>query len=139
MVEIFLGRCPGHYLISRFTNCDSISISWITQLIFTYKSLAKDGCKIILIDMETLNATSLFEFFHQYSSCQHDNTCFTLYVHAHENRKLFVKCWIFCKLLYNCKSFPQITRSCNCETFPPQTTCVIQYVPTTEYRYDKKH
>ena len=53
-----------HYLIFRFTNYDSTSISWITWLIFSYKSLDKDGCPIILIDMETLNATSLYEFFH---------------------------------------------------------------------------
>ena len=59
-----ISRKMPHYVISRFTNCDSISISWITWLIFTYKSLAKDGCPIILIDMETLNATGLFEFFH---------------------------------------------------------------------------
>ena len=55
-----ISRKMPHYLISRFTNCDSISISWITWLIFTYKSLAKDGCPIILIDIETSNATSLF-------------------------------------------------------------------------------
>ena len=59
-----ISRKMPHYLISCFTNCNSISISWITWFIFTYKSLAKDGCPISLIDMETSNATSLFKFFH---------------------------------------------------------------------------
>ena len=36
------GKMP-HYLISRFTNCDSVSIAWITWFIFTFKSLTKDG------------------------------------------------------------------------------------------------
>ena len=52
------GKMP-HYLISRFINCDSISISWIIWLIFTYKSFANDGCPIILIDIETSKANCI--------------------------------------------------------------------------------
>ena len=65
--------------IRRFAR-DFPKDSWITWLIFTFKSLAKDGCPIILIDMETSNAAILFKFCHcyVYSSCQRDNTCFTL-------------------------------------------------------------
>ena len=67
-------------------------------LIFTYKSLTKDGCPTILIDMETSNATTvafLNSSINTLCEILRDNTCF----YAREHRKIFVT-W--------CQIFPQI-------------------------------
>ena len=94
-----------HYLISHFANCVSISISWITWLIFTYKLLAKDGCTIILIDMETSNATS-FSNSSINTPAANVITLVSHYTFMHMSTVNYIlNVGIFCKLPYNRKKF----------------------------------
>ena len=118
-----------HYLISCFTNCDSISISWITWLIFACKSFVKDGCPIILIDMEPSNATS-FSNSSINTPAANVITRVSRYTFTHVsivnyllNARFFTNCYTIAKV------FLRMTRrSCNHETFAPRTICIIWYL-----------
>ena len=120
MVEIFLGRCPTISSPTLQTATAYQSLGLATWLIFTYKSLAKDGCPIILINMETLNAISLSN-----SSINTPGTnVITRVLHYMFTHVSTLNYLLNAGFLANCyritKVFPQITRkSCNREIFPP--------------------
>ena len=126
------------YLISHFTNCDSISISYYSSFLHTSRS---PRMGINYLDRHG-NPRMQLAFSNSSVSTPAANVITRLshYTFTHVSTvNYLLNAGFFCKLLYNCERFPRITRSCNRETFPPWIICVIWYVPTTEYRYDKKH